>query len=154
MGGSGTALACEAASIVLLDENLLRLPQTVRHARRTRAVVRANICISVGAKIIAGSLALFGLLPLAMAAGMDLGATLLVLAVGCVTLRDDIWRDERAGAPSERQTSTHADAELLNSSLDSTTEKSVPPSSELRAWLLRRIHELNLSMHTGDQYHY
>lgn len=92
MGGTGTALACEAASVVLLDEDLRRLPQAIAHARRARRVVRANICLSMGAKLVAAALAVAGLLPLYIAVGLDMGVTLLILAIGTLMLRDDAWR--------------------------------------------------------------
>jgi Cd2+/Zn2+-exporting ATPase len=135
MGGSGTALACEAASIVLLTEDLCRLPQAVAHARRTRAIVRANIALSIGGKLAAAGLALGGALRLWMAVALDLGATLVVLGVGCLALDERVWRDAGAafGGASPVPRSPRAIAREMEQELETST------ATALRSPLLRVV---------------
>lgn len=50
MGVAGTDVALETADIALMDDDLDRLPRLVDLSRRTLAVVRQNIVISIGIK--------------------------------------------------------------------------------------------------------
>ncbi|AXE40197.1 heavy metal translocating P-type ATPase [Acidipropionibacterium virtanenii] len=47
MGAAGSALAVETSDIALMADDLTRLPESLRLARRTRAVIRQNIVIAV-----------------------------------------------------------------------------------------------------------
>jgi Cd2+/Zn2+-exporting ATPase len=45
MGGSGTAVAVEAADVIILTDNLTRLPELISLSRRTVSVVRQDVAI-------------------------------------------------------------------------------------------------------------
>jgi Cu2+-exporting ATPase len=76
----GTPLAQNAAGIVLLGESLAPLPVAVRLARRTLAVIRQNLALSLGYNISAIPLAAMGLIPPWLAAiGMSLSSLVVVL---------------------------------------------------------------------------
>lgn len=87
MGGIGTAQAMEIADIVLIHDDLRRLPTTVRVARRNRTVVKQNIALSLGLKLAFVGLATAGWATLWLAVVADVGATVLVTLNGMRMLR-------------------------------------------------------------------
>ena len=87
MGGAGTDTAMEAADVVIMNDNLLRVPETVRLSRRTHAVLWQNITLALGIKIVFLVLALLGTATMWMAVFADMGASLLVIANGLRLLR-------------------------------------------------------------------
>jgi Cd2+/Zn2+-exporting ATPase len=48
MGGLGSDVALNAADVVLMQDNLQRLPDLVRLGRRTNRTVRANLLFATG----------------------------------------------------------------------------------------------------------
>ena len=82
MGVAGTDIAMEAADVVLMNDDLHRLPETIRLSRRTRAVMWQNIVIALGIKAVFMALALAGAASMWMAVFADMGATLIVVANG------------------------------------------------------------------------
>ncbi|MED4996149.1 HAD-IC family P-type ATPase, partial [Geobacillus stearothermophilus] len=78
MGGAGTDAALETADIVLMADDLRQLPYTVHLGRRTLAVIRQNIAVALGLKVLALVAAVSGWLTLWLAVFADMGATLLV----------------------------------------------------------------------------
>ena len=87
MGGAGTDIALEAADVVVMNDDLRRIPETIRLSRRTHAVLWQNIALALGIKAVFLVLALFGSATMWMAVFADLGATLLVVANGLRLLR-------------------------------------------------------------------
>lgn len=80
--GKGTDSALETADIVLMQDHLGKLPLAVRIARRVNRVIRLNIGIALGLKLIALLLTIPGWLTLWIAVLSDMGATLLVTLIG------------------------------------------------------------------------
>jgi Zn2+/Cd2+-exporting ATPase len=80
LGGAASGAALETADIVILSDDLTRVPWLVRHGRRALAVIRANIAISllVKAAFIVAAFAGHGSLWAAIAA--DMGTSLVVVA--------------------------------------------------------------------------
>jgi ATPase, P-type (transporting), HAD superfamily, subfamily IC len=87
MGGAGTDAALETADIVLMNDDLTRLPETVRLGRRALRVIRQNIAFSLVTKLVAVALVVPGWLTLWLAILADMGATLLVTANSLRLLR-------------------------------------------------------------------
>ncbi|MDE2300854.1 MAG: HAD-IC family P-type ATPase, partial [Burkholderiales bacterium] len=87
MGGAGSDTAMEAADIVIMNDDLRRIPETIRLSRKTRTVLWQNITIALGIKAAFLVLTLFGTATMWMAVFADLGATLLVVANGLRLLR-------------------------------------------------------------------
>jgi Zn2+/Cd2+-exporting ATPase len=85
--GAGTGQAMETADVVLMQDDLARLPAALRVARRNRAVVRQNIALSLGLKLAFLALTIPGLATLWLAVVADVGATLLVTLNGMRMLR-------------------------------------------------------------------
>lgn len=82
MGGAGTAQAMETADLVLMQDNLLQLPEAVRTSRRAMGIIRQNIAFSLAIKAVFLLLTLPGWATLWMAVFADMGASLLVTANG------------------------------------------------------------------------
>ena len=85
--GGGTGQAMETADVVLMQDDLARLPAALRIARRNRAVVRQNIALSLGLKLAFLALTIPGLATLWLAVVADVGATVLVTLNGMRMLR-------------------------------------------------------------------
>ncbi len=87
MGAIGTDAAIETADIALMTDDLGRLPWLVMHSRRVLAVIRQNVALALGLKLLFLGLALAGQATLWMAIVADMGASLLVIANGLRLLR-------------------------------------------------------------------
>ncbi|MDH5254829.1 MAG: cation-translocating P-type ATPase, partial [Gammaproteobacteria bacterium] len=87
MGGGGTAQAMETADVVLMQDNLHAIPTALRISRLTRRVVKQNIALSLGLKLVVLGLAVPGLASLWLAVLADVGATLVVTLNGMRMLR-------------------------------------------------------------------
>ena len=87
MGGSGSAQAMEAADVVLMQDDLRRVPAALQLARLTRRVVRQNVALSLGLKLAFLGLAVPGWATLWLAVAADVGATMLVTMNGLRLLR-------------------------------------------------------------------
>ena len=82
MGGAGTDTAMEAADVVIMNDNLQRVAETVRLSRRTHAILWQNITLALGIKSVFLLLAVFSTATMWMAVFADMGASLLVVANG------------------------------------------------------------------------
>jgi len=60
--GSGTDVARESADVVLLGNDLLKFSETLKIARRTRAIIWANFAGTIGVDTLGIGLAAFGFL--------------------------------------------------------------------------------------------
>lgn len=87
MGAAGTDTAMEAADVVIMNDDLRRIPETIRLSRQTHAVLWQNIALALGIKVVFLGLAVFGNATMWMAVFADMGASLLVVANGLRTLR-------------------------------------------------------------------
>lgn len=87
MGAAGTDTAIEAADIVIMNDDLRRVPETIRLSRRTSWILWQNISLALGIKAVFFVLALVGNATMWMAVFADMGASLLVVANGLRLLR-------------------------------------------------------------------
>ncbi|MEM2127449.1 MAG: HAD-IC family P-type ATPase, partial [Candidatus Bathyarchaeia archaeon] len=80
MGGSRVDMALESADVVLVKDELIKIPYMIKLSKKTVEIARQNILISIAAKITIGILGMLGLIPLwtAVAAGDD-GLTLTLI---------------------------------------------------------------------------
>jgi len=78
MGAAGTDTALETADIVLMGDDLAKLPYTVRLSRKALRIIRQNVAFSLLIKLAAVLLIVPGWLTLWMAVFADMGATLIV----------------------------------------------------------------------------
>jgi Cd2+/Zn2+-exporting ATPase len=79
MAGTGTDIAIEAADVVLMTDDLSRLPWLLRHSRRVLSVIRQNVVAALLFKAAVFVLALFGVATLWMAIAADMGVSLAVV---------------------------------------------------------------------------
>jgi Cd2+/Zn2+-exporting ATPase len=77
----------ETADIALMADDLRQLPYAVRLSRFARSLIRQNIGISLGLKLVVMLLALAGFGTLWLAVFADVGMSLLVTANGMRPLR-------------------------------------------------------------------
>ena len=87
MGAMGTDIAMEAADVVVMNDDLRRIPETIRLSRKTHTVLVQNISLALGIKAVFMALALVGTATMWMAVFADMGATLLVVANGLRLMR-------------------------------------------------------------------
>ncbi len=87
MGGNATDVAAESADVVLMRDDLRKLPFLVGHARRARRVIIENVTVALGAKALFLAFMAFGAATLWMAVAADMGASLLVTFNGLRMLR-------------------------------------------------------------------
>jgi Cd2+/Zn2+-exporting ATPase len=80
LGGISSGAALESADIILLADDLGRLPWLIRLSRRTLARIRQNITIALLTKAAVLALAVFGLANLWMAIAADVGTSVVVIA--------------------------------------------------------------------------
>jgi len=80
MSSSGVDVALESADIVLVENELTKIPYLQRLSKLSTKIAKQNITISLGVKILLGALGFLGIVPLwfAVAAGDD-GVTMLLL---------------------------------------------------------------------------
>lgn len=87
MGGAGSDQALETADVVLMGDDLRKLPTLIALSRRAWRIVQQNILLSLGIKAVFMALALFGAATLWMAVFADMGASLIVILNGMRLLR-------------------------------------------------------------------
>ncbi|MFG6432855.1 heavy metal translocating P-type ATPase [Roseateles sp. LYH14W] len=87
MGAAGTDTAMEAADIVIMNDDLQRIPTVIRLSRKTHAVLWQNISFALGVKAVFFVMAVFGTATMWMAVFADMGASLLVVANGLRLLK-------------------------------------------------------------------
>ncbi len=88
MGGAGTHTAMEAADVLIMNDDLRRVPETIRLSRRAYGVLWQNIAVALGIKAVFLALAIFGNASMWMAVFADMGASLLVVFNGLRLLRN------------------------------------------------------------------
>lgn len=79
MGGAGTDTAMETADIVLMADNLEKLPHTIKLSRKALAIIKQNIWFSLIVKLIAFVFVFPGWLTLWLAVLSDTGAAIIVI---------------------------------------------------------------------------
>jgi Cd2+/Zn2+-exporting ATPase len=101
MGAAGTDAAIETADIALMADDLSKLPWLVAHARRAVTVIRQNIAVALGVKLLFVGLTLSGHASLWGAIAADMGVSLLVIA-NALRLLPGSGSGIRAGPPAGR----------------------------------------------------
>lgn len=79
MGALGSDAAIEAADIVLMDDDLRKLPVAVRIARKTLAIVRQNVVFALGVKFLVLALSVPGYANMWMAVFADVGVSVIAI---------------------------------------------------------------------------
>lgn len=79
MGAIGSDAAIEKSDVVIMDDDVIKIPLAIKIARRTRRVVLENIIFAIGAKVALLVLSIIGILPLFIAVIGDVGLLLLTV---------------------------------------------------------------------------
>lgn len=87
MGGAGSPQALETADVVLMADDLNKLPFSIKMAQFARRLIKQNVSISFGMKGVFLLLALFGMTSLWVAILADVGVSILVTLNGMRPLR-------------------------------------------------------------------
>ncbi|MFJ5383078.1 heavy metal translocating P-type ATPase [Cupriavidus sp. CER94] len=82
MGAAGTDTAIETADVALMDDDLRKIPAFVQLSRRTSAILKQNITLALGIKVVFLALTVMGMGTMWMAVFADMGASLLVVFNG------------------------------------------------------------------------
>ena len=91
MGGIGSDAAMEAADVVLMDDDPLKLVTAIRHARHCVSVIRQNIVFAIAVKVLCLLLSLFGITNMFLAIFADVGVMILCVlsAMRCLRVRHE-----------------------------------------------------------------
>ena len=79
MGALGSDAAIEAADVVLMDDDLRKLPVAVRIARKTLTIVRQNVVFALGVKFLVLGLSAVGRANMWMAVFADVGVSVIAI---------------------------------------------------------------------------
>ena len=79
MGGMGSDAAIEAADIVIMDDDLVKIPRVISIGRRTVRIATENIVFALGIKILVLLLSAFGLTNMWAAVFADVGVTVICI---------------------------------------------------------------------------
>ncbi len=105
MGAAGSAVAVETADIALMGDNLLKLPEAIRLARRTVAVMRQNIWIALVTVVVLLVGVFVGGVTMAVGMLVHEGSVLVVILNAMRLLRNT--QRTTVMPKSERTPSTH-----------------------------------------------
>ncbi len=79
MGGVGSSSAIEASDIVIMTDDLLKIPQSIGISRYTNHIIKQNLLFAISVKIIILVLSMFGLASMWFAVFADTGVTLITI---------------------------------------------------------------------------
>ena len=79
MGGMGSDAAIEAADIVIMDDDLVKIPRVISIGRRTVRIATENIAFALGVKILVLLFSAFGLANMWAAVFADVGVTVICI---------------------------------------------------------------------------
>ena len=79
MGGVGSDAAVEAADIVILKDDLSKLPAVIRIAKKTCRIAKENIAFALAVKAVCLLLGALGLAPMWLAVFADVGVAAIAI---------------------------------------------------------------------------
>jgi Cd2+/Zn2+-exporting ATPase len=87
MGAAGSDATIETADVALMSDDLAGVAWLIGHSRRTLVIIRQNVALALGIKLLFLGLAVVGHASLWAAIAADMGASLLVIFNGLRLLR-------------------------------------------------------------------
>jgi Cd2+/Zn2+-exporting ATPase len=87
MGVGGSAMASAAAGVIMMNDNLLRIPETIKLCKYARTIIIENCVFSIGIKVIGVGLAVSGNLTIWQAMLIDIGSLIVVIINGTKPLK-------------------------------------------------------------------
>ena len=79
MGALGSDAAIEAADVVIMDDDLMKLSLAMRIAKKTRRIVRENVIFALGVKFAVLIFAAFGLTNMWVGVLADVGVAIIAI---------------------------------------------------------------------------
>ena len=79
MGGMGSDSAIEAADIVLMNDDISKVPSVISLSKRTHQIAIQNIIIALGIKLLVLLLSAVGLTPMWVAVFADVGVAIIAV---------------------------------------------------------------------------
>ena len=79
MGGVGSDVAIESADVVLMDDNIKKIPTAIKIAKKTMRLVKENIVFALGIKSLMLILGAFGVINMWGAVFADVGVSLIAI---------------------------------------------------------------------------
>jgi Cd2+/Zn2+-exporting ATPase len=79
MGGVGSESAIEASDVVLMKDDLIKIPQAIDISRYTKKIIKQNLLFAIMVKIVILLLSVFGYANMWLAVFADTGVTLLTI---------------------------------------------------------------------------
>ena len=87
MGSMGSDAAIEAADIVLMDDDIRKIPAVIRISRKTMGIVRQNIVFALAVKLLVLILSAAGITNMWAAVFADVGVAVLAILNSMRTLK-------------------------------------------------------------------
>ncbi|MDD5923095.1 MAG: heavy metal translocating P-type ATPase [Eubacteriales bacterium] len=96
MGAMGSDAAVEAADVVLMDDDPLKIATAIRVSRKCLRIVRENIVFAIGVKVVCLILGALGLAGMWAAVFADVGVMILCVlnSMRCLSIRPILLEDE------------------------------------------------------------
>ncbi len=104
MGAAGSDAALETADVVLMADDLNKLPYAIALSRQTRRIIRQNLTFALGIIVVLVSFALAGAVPLPIGVVGHEGSTIIVVLNG---LRLLIWQASAGTGAARLVAATH-----------------------------------------------
>ena len=79
MGALGSDSAIEAADVVLMDDNLSKIPLALGISKKTMTIVKENIVFSIGVKLLVMLLTVAGFANMWLAVFADVGVSVIAI---------------------------------------------------------------------------
>lgn len=92
MGGIGSDAAIEAADVVIMDDNPMKINTAIKISKKCMRIVKENIWFAIGIKFVVLLLGAFGIATLWEAVFADVGVTVIAVlnAMRCMRLRREV----------------------------------------------------------------
>lgn len=87
MGALGSDAAIEAADVVIMDDDPIKLPLAIRLSKRCMGIVRANIVFAIAVKMAFLLLGALGIVGMSLAIFADVGVMVLAVMNSMRTLK-------------------------------------------------------------------
>ncbi|PHS34305.1 MAG: heavy metal translocating P-type ATPase [Alkaliphilus sp.] len=97
MGAIGTDSALETADIVLMGDELMKIPYIIDLSKKTISIIKQNIVFAISLKAIFMALAVLGLANMWMAIVADTGAAIIVILNGMRLLKNSTNKNSQLG---------------------------------------------------------
>lgn len=89
MGGLGSDAAIEAADVVIMNDNMTKIPAAIKICRKTLSIAKQNIVFAISVKLAVLLLSAFGYVPMWLAVFADVGVLVIAIlnAMRCLKIK-------------------------------------------------------------------